>query len=166
MVLFNLHSFTQVIQREGLQDKVSAMEVCGKLLEHVRLCTEKKRSYLEQVDRDDHNLSALNQSLRRARDRQISRLLRELPGKLDHAAVVAAEVGHFSADPLKLAAGGKANGSRRMSLLNLFSGIRRNINYNRRSSASDIEDSRGSNSSDEIEMKSCDSYTELYSLFG
>lgn len=164
MVLFNLHSFTQVIQREGLEDKVSAMEVCGKLLDHVRLCTEKKRSYLEQVDRDDHNLTALNQRLRRARDKEISRLLRELPGKLDHAAVVAAEVGHFSADPVKLAAGGKANGSRRMSLLDFISGIRRNTNYNRRASASDIEDSRGSNSSNE--MESCDSYTELYSLLG
>ena len=143
------------------------MEVCGKLLDHVRLCTEKKRSYLEQVDRDDHNLTALNQKLRRARDKEISRLLHELPGKLDHAAVVAVEVGHFCADPVKLAAGRKANGSRRLSLRDIFSGIRRNVNHkSRRASPTDFEDSRISDSSDEIEMDSCDSYTELYSLFG
>lgn len=131
------------------------MEVCAKLLSHVCRCTEKKRSFLEQVDRDDHNLGVSNKEFRRARDREISRHMRELPGKLDHAAVVAFEVGHFSAEPLKLVSKGQVNGRRRRSLFNdLFSGLRNN----RRRSVDGL---------DQYEMSgSSDSFTELYSLFG
>ena len=112
------------------------MEVCSKLLFHVCRCTAKKRTFLEQVDRDDHNLTVSNKEFRRVRDREISRLMQELPGKLDHAAVVAFEVGIFSTDPSKQISGRQANGNCRKSL------------------------------SDELEMKRCDSFTELYSLCG
>ena len=134
------------------------MEVCAKLLSHVCRCTEKKRSFLEQVDRDDHNLVASNKEFRRARDKEISRHMRELPGKLDHAAVVAFEVGHFSSEPLKLESGRQAYGKRRRSLFSDFiSGLKKTAN--RRLSIDGL--------SDEFEMiSSGDSYTELYSLFG
>lgn len=161
-VLFHLSLFIQVIQEEGLEDHVSAREVCAKLLFHVCKCTAKKRTFLEQVDRDDHKLTVSNKEFRRARDREISRLMHELPGKLDHAAVVAFEVGHFSSDHLKLAPGGQANGKRRQSLFSDFlSGIKKNANTSsRRVSVTGAEDSQ------EHEMESYESYTELYSLFG
>ena len=130
------------------------MEVCGKLLSHVCRCTEKKRSFLEQVDRDDHSLVVSNKEFRRARDKEILRHMRELPGKLDHAAVVAFEVGHFSPKPPKLVSGGQAYGKRRGSLFSDFiSGLKKTAS--RRASAD--------GHLDEYEMiSSCDSFTELY----
>ena len=84
--------------------------------------------------------------------------MRELPGKLDHAAVVAFEVGHFSSEPRKLESGRQAYGKRRRSLFNDFiSGLKKTAN--RRASLD--------GPSDEYEIiSSGDSYTELYSLFG
>ena len=136
------------------------MEVCAKLLSHVCRCTAKKRSFLEQVDHDDHNLVVSNKEFRRVRDREISRHMRELPGKLDHAAVVAFEVGHFSLEPHKLESGGQAYGKRRRSMFSDFiSGLKKTANSNRRASVDGL--------SGEYEIiSSGDSYTELYSLFG
>ena len=133
------------------------MGVCAKLLSHVCRCTEKKRSFLEQVDRDDHNLVTVsNKEFLRARDKEISRHMRELPGKLDHAAVVAFEVGHFSSELLKLESGGQAYGKRRRSLFSdLISGLKKTANTS-------VDGPSG-----EYEMiSSSDSFTELYSLFG
>lgn len=152
-----MHLLIQVIEEEGLEDDVSAMAVCAKLLSHVCKCTAKKRSFLEQVDRDDHDLVLSNKEFRRARDREISRHMRELPGKLDHAAVVAFEVGHFSSEPLKLVSKGQANDKRRRSVFtDIISGIKSTVN--RRASVDVL---------DQYEMvNSNDSYTELYSLLG
>ena len=119
----------QVIQEEGLEDRISAMELCAKLLSHVCRCTAEKRSFLEQVDRDDHNLDVSNNEFRRARNREISRHMRELPGKLDHAAVVAFEVGHFPLEPVRLVSKGQAYGKRRRSLFNdIVSGLKNTAN--------------------------------------
>lgn len=94
------------------------MGVCAKLILHVYQSTQKKRLFLEQVHRDGHNLGELKRELRRARERNISQQMRKLPGKLDHATVVAFQVGHFSSGPLN----GQASGKRRGSLLtDLFS---------------------------------------------
>lgn len=138
------------------------MEVCAKLLSHVCRCTAKKRSFLEQVDRDDHNLEIVsNREFHRARDGEILRHMRELPGKLDHAAVVAFEVGYFSMEPLKLVSGGQGNGQRRKSLFNgLLSGLKRNVIDRRRASVDVLAMDQYETSS------SSDSFTELYSLFG
>lgn len=158
-----LDTMTEVIQQECVEDSISAMGVCAKLLSHVCRCTERKRAFLEQVDRDDHKLAALNRDLQRVRNREISRRIHELPGKLDHAAVVAFEVGHFSADPMKLHfPGGKANESRRQSsFYDIFVGLIRSV-------SSSSSSSRRASDNEEVEMDSrgSDSYTELYSLFG
>ncbi|XP_078354741.1 uncharacterized protein LOC144639309 isoform X2 [Oculina patagonica] len=154
-----LDDMTEVIQEEGPEDHLSAREVCAKLLSHVCKCTAKKRSFLEQVDRDDHNLAVSNKEFRRARDKEISRHMRELPGKLDHAAVVAFEVGHFTSEPLKLVSKGQAYGQRRRSLFNdIISGLKNNSI--RRASVNGLEQYEMNNGNNP------DSYTELYSLFG
>ena len=91
--------------------------------------------------------------------------MHELPGKLDHAAVVAFEVGYFPADFFKTESGGHANSKHRHSIVNaIFSGIKNSIDSGRRASVGD----------EEIMLDECtltsedrmDSYTELYSLFG
>ena len=128
------------------------MGVCAKLISHVCKCTQKKRSFLEQVrcEDHDHNLVASNRESRRAREQKISMHLRELPGKLDHATVVAFQVGHFSSEPLRLLSGTQAYGERRRSLINYFISV---LN-NRRASV----DGR----LDQHEMSSIsDSFTEL-----
>ena len=117
------------------------MGVCGKLISHVCKSTQTKRSFLEQVNRDDHNLVASNREFRTA----------ELPGKLDHATVVAFEVGQFSSESLGLGPGGQACGKRRRSLFSEFiSGLSK-----RRASVDDRLDEHDMSSSS-------DSFTELY----
>lgn len=129
------------------------MGVCAKLISHVCKCTQKKRSYLEQVRSDDHNLVALNRESRRAREQNISQHMRELPGKLDHAAVVAFEVGHFSSEPLRLVSGTQAYGERRRNLISYFISALKKTAHRR----SSIDDSL-----DQNEMSSSsDSFTEL-----
>ena len=90
--------------------------------------------------------------------------MRELPGKLDHAAVVAFEVGHFPADFFKTESGGHANSKHGHSIVNtILSGIKNSLDSGRRASVDDEE------MLDEYPLTSEDrmgSYTELYSLFG
>ena len=90
--------------------------------------------------------------------------MRELPGKLDHAAVVAFEVGYFPADFFKTESGGHANSTHRHGIVNtILSGIKNSIDSGRRASVGDEE------MLDEYPLTSEDrmgSYTELYSLFG
>ena len=126
-------------------------------------CTEKKRNFLEEVDRDDHNLTISNKEFLRTRDREISRHMHELPGKLDHAAVVAFEVGYFPADFFKTESGAHANKHRHSKVNSIFSGIKNSIDSGRRASVGDEEmlDEYTLTSEDRM-----DSYTELYSLFG
>ena len=121
---------TKVIQEEGPEDQVSAMQVCAKLITHAFKSTQKKRSFLEEVGCDDH--------IHRAREQR-----HELPGKLDHAAVVGFEVGHFSSEP-----------QRRRSLFDdLISGLKKTVN--RRASVDNHLNQHEISSSD-------DSFTELY----
>ena len=145
--------FTQVIQQEGPEDQVSAMGVCAKLISHVCKLTQKKRSFLEQVRCDDHNLVASSREFHRAREQNISQDMRKLPGKLDHAAVVAFEVGQFSSEPLRLVSGTQAYGERRRSLLNYFISVLKKT-ANRRASVDDCFDQH------EMSCRS-DSFTEL-----
>lgn len=127
------------------------MGVCAKLIIHVYKSTQKKRSFLEQVHHDDHNLGELKRELRRARERNISQQMHKLPGKLDHATVVAFQVGHFSSEPLRVEPGGEASGKRRGSLLSdLFSRL-----SNRRTSVPDHLDQHKMSSNS-------DSFAELY----
>ena len=129
------------------------MEVCAKLLSHVCRCTEEKRTFLEKVDRDDHVLNLTNKEFRRVRDREISRLMQELPGKLDHAAVVAFEIGHFTFEPLQLVSPGQPSSQQETRFAgSLFAGQKKNAS----------ESNKGNSEG----LKTSSSYTELYSLLG
>ncbi|XP_064644088.1 PP2C-like domain-containing protein CG9801 isoform X2 [Lineus longissimus] len=70
----------------------SAQELCGALLQHVLKLTDNKRKVLE-----DPNLygKKLRSKERKRRDSQIVEKMSKAPGKLDHASIVAYEVGHY-----------------------------------------------------------------------
>ena len=66
--------------------------MCGALLQHVLKLTDNKRKVLE-----DPNLygKKLRSKERKRRDSQIVEKMSKAPGKLDHASMVAYEVGHY-----------------------------------------------------------------------
>ncbi|XP_032230072.2 PP2C-like domain-containing protein CG9801 isoform X2 [Nematostella vectensis] len=100
----SLHDMTQVIEGEAPEDELSAQQLCAKLLSHVCKCTNEKRTFLQEVDRKAPSMS---NGRRRPRDNEMfRRRVQQLPGKLDHASVVAFEVGAFPSEPLRLVSGG------------------------------------------------------------
>lgn len=114
---------------------------------------------MEDVHREDHKVQELRRQLRTARNREITKQLHELPGKLDHAAVVAFEVGHFSSNPLRLLQpNGRTNGSQGASFVSRISELLRGVSNS----------SRRTSDNDEFETDSAesDSLEELYPLFG
>lgn len=113
---------------------------------------------MEDVHREDHGVQELRRQLRTARNREITRQMHELPGKLDHAAVVAFEVGHLSSNPTRpLERNGSTSGSRRSSVLTtIFEFIRSVSNSS----------SRRTSDNDEFysESPSSDSFEELFDI--
>ena len=69
-------------------EESSARELCAKLMNFVLENTREKRQFLE-THRD-------------YRKEEFQKKKKSIPGKLDHATVVAYEVGHFQPQPLKL----------------------------------------------------------------
>ncbi|CAB3983734.1 PP2C-like domain-containing CG9801 isoform X3, partial [Paramuricea clavata] len=79
----------KVIESESpCGEESSAKELCAKLMNFVLQNTREKRMFLEQ-NRD-------------CRKEDFEKKRKTIPGKLDHATVVAYEVGHFQPQPLKL----------------------------------------------------------------
>ncbi|XP_074653533.1 PP2C-like domain-containing protein CG9801 isoform X2 [Tubulanus polymorphus] len=74
------------------ESSVSAQEFCGALLQHVLKLTDGKRKVLE-----DPNLygKKLKSKERKRRDSLITDKMHQAAGKLDHASIVAYEVGHY-----------------------------------------------------------------------
>lgn len=128
------------------------------MLSYACRCTEQKRTFLEQVDKDDHSVDNSNKQLRKVREREIARIMRDMPGKLDHAAVVAFEVGFFQPEAVKPGSKGQVQKEKekaKKGLGDFLSGFP----WRRRfSSSSSIK-------LESSEIKS-DNYTELYSLLG
>ena len=111
---------------------------------------------MEDVHREDHKVQELRRQLRTARNKEITRQMHELPGKLDHAAVVAFEVGHFSSNPMRLLqSNGTTNGSQRGSFMSRISELVRGV-------SSRLSD----NDKFETDSADCHSFQELYPLFG
>ena len=118
---------------------------------------------MEDVHREDHGVQELRSQLRTARNKEITRKMRELPGKLDHAAVVAFEVGHFSSNPIRLLGrNGSTSGSRRSSVLTTIFEFIRSVS----SSSSSSSSSRRTSDNDEFysESPSSDSFEELFDI--
>lgn len=104
-------NMTEVIQKES-PIEISAVAVCTNLLLHVLGCTQKKRQHREQIQaRANHNPHGGEDRIHQGSERETSRFDCEPPGKLDHAAVVAFEVGLY-------------RGYRRGSVFDFFVGIK------------------------------------------
>ncbi len=70
----------------------SAQELCGALLQHVLTLTDPKRKVLENPDLYGKKLRSKD---RKRRDSEIVSKMSRAPGKLDHATIVAYEVGNY-----------------------------------------------------------------------
>ncbi|XP_077981017.1 uncharacterized protein LOC144436179 [Glandiceps talaboti] len=73
-------------------DDITASDVCAKLLQYAVNKTEQKRKRLEQMSID--NIQK-NPAERRQALSEMSSIFKGIPGKLDHAAVVAFQIGQF-----------------------------------------------------------------------
>ena len=84
-----VHEFEFVTEEE-----ISAQELCSALAQHVLLLTDKKRKVLE--DPDLYKKRKMTQKDKIRRDSEIVSKMSAAPGKLDHASIVAFEVGLFT----------------------------------------------------------------------
>ena len=71
---------------------ISAQELSGALLQHVLTLTDTKRKVLENPELYGKKLRAKE---RKRRDSEIVSKMSKAPGKLDHATIVAYEVGNY-----------------------------------------------------------------------
>ncbi|XP_031569154.1 PP2C-like domain-containing protein CG9801 [Actinia tenebrosa] len=108
-----LSDMKEIIEKESPDDVPSAQGLCANLISYVCKCTASKRNFLERVDREELR----HDPLRRVKETEICRVMKELPGKLDHAAVVAFEVGEFPAEPLKMVSEGTVLHNKGVSLV-------------------------------------------------
>ena len=77
------------------EEQLCAQELCGALLHHVLRLTNSKRQVLEDPHLYGRKLRA---GERRRRDAEITWRMSRAPGKLDHASIVAFEVGVYRGD--------------------------------------------------------------------
>lgn len=115
---------------------------------------------MEDVHREDHKVQELGRQLTTARNRETTKQLHELPGKLDHAAVVAFEVGHLSSNPMRpLGRNGRTSGGQRQSVLTTIFEFTRSV-------SSSSSSSRRTSNNDEFDSESSmtDSFGELFDI--
>ncbi|CAH1775444.1 unnamed protein product [Owenia fusiformis] len=72
-----------------------AQELCGAIVQHVTQLTDQKRKVLENPELYGKKLKSRQ---RKERDEKIVASMRQAPGKLDHATIVAYEVGNYHYD--------------------------------------------------------------------
>ena len=77
------------------EEQICAQELCGALLQHVLRLTNTKRNVLEDPALYGRKLRAKE---RKRRDAEIVWRLQQAAGKLDHASLVAFEVGRYRGD--------------------------------------------------------------------
>ena len=113
---------------------------------------------MEGVHREDHGVQELRRQLRPARKREMTREMHELPGKLDHAAVVAFEVGHFSSNSIRpLGWNASSSGGRRASVLTTIFEFMRSVSSSSSRRTSDNDENYS-------ESASSDSFEELFDI--
>ena len=84
-----IHEFEFVTEEE-----ISAQELCSALAQHVLLLTDQKRKVLENPDL--YKKRKMTQKDKIRRDSEIVSKMSAAPGKLDHASIVAYEVGLYT----------------------------------------------------------------------
>ena len=82
-------------KQRRIEHMLTAQDIIEALVTHVKLVTDDKRKFLEQVWEESSDPS-LSPSTRRDKERKQSQKSKLLPGKLDHTTVVAYQVGMMS----------------------------------------------------------------------
>lgn len=92
--LYSAKEMERIIHEFELNTEMpcSAQELCGALLQHVLKLTDPKRKILENPDLYGKKLRSKE---RKRRDSEIVSKMSKAPGKLDHASIVAYEVGNY-----------------------------------------------------------------------
>ncbi|KAL4229301.1 hypothetical protein ACF0H5_012341 [Mactra antiquata] len=78
------------------EEQCSAQELCSAMVQHVLMLTDQKRKVLENPEL--YRRKKLSKQDKQRRDSEIVSKMSEAPGKLDHASIVAYEVGHWKPD--------------------------------------------------------------------
>ncbi|XP_070563866.1 PP2C-like domain-containing protein CG9801 isoform X2 [Ptychodera flava] len=89
------HMEMAIVSMEAPNENLNASTACAKLLQYVVNKTEAKRKRLEELNEQFSGQQDQSPATRRSITKQISSIMQGLPGKLDHAAIVAYQVGHF-----------------------------------------------------------------------
>ena len=96
--------FWQVIENEegptGTEN--TAVGVCAKFMNFALNNTNERRCFLESEGKTDAELQHLSASKRKERTIYIKSQLNTKPGKLDHASIVAFQVGYLNRAPLRM----------------------------------------------------------------
>ncbi|XP_052252786.1 PP2C-like domain-containing protein CG9801 [Dreissena polymorpha] len=104
------------------EEQISAQELCSAMVQHVLMVTDPKRKVLENPEL--YKRKKMSQNDKQKRDSEIVSKMSESPGKLDHASIVAYEVGEWRPDydfmesiPLGGQTSESSSGSRHSSIL-------------------------------------------------
>ncbi|XP_052829957.1 PP2C-like domain-containing protein CG9801 isoform X1 [Octopus bimaculoides] len=91
--IYALKEMERIIHEHELltEETCSAQELCGALVQHVLTLTDSKRKILENPEL--YRKKKMTSKERKRRDSQIVEQMSKAPGKLDHASIVAYEVG-------------------------------------------------------------------------
>lgn len=101
------------------EEQCSAQELCSAMVQHVLTLTDQKRKVLENPDL--YRRKRLSEKDKKQRDSEIVSKMSEAPGKLDHASIVAYEVGVWRPsedlmDSIPLDVNSESSGSSKQSL--------------------------------------------------
>ena len=94
--LFALSEVLQACRAHRKSDHLSALALKEALIEHVVKVTEEKRNFLGKNWQDMKYYGYLSEEERASKEKEIFQLADSYPGKLDHATVVAYQVGLLS----------------------------------------------------------------------
>lgn len=91
--IYALKEMERIVHEHELltEETCSAQELCGALVQHVLTLTDSKRKILENPEL--YKKKKMTSKERKRRDSQIVEQMSKAPGKLDHASIVAYEVG-------------------------------------------------------------------------
>ncbi|XP_041371785.1 uncharacterized protein LOC121385250 isoform X2 [Gigantopelta aegis] len=93
--IYSMKEMERVVHEYELvmEEEISAQELCGSMVQHILTLTDSKRKILENPAL--YTRRKLTSTERQRRDSEIVEKMSKAPGKLDHASIVAVEVGAF-----------------------------------------------------------------------
>ncbi|CAG2250767.1 PP2C-like domain-containing protein CG9801 [Mytilus edulis] len=99
--IYGMKEMERVINEQELvtEEQCTAQSLCSTLVQHVLMLTDSKRKVLENPSL--YKRRRMTQDQRQIRDSEIKKKMAKAPGKLDHASIVAYELGRTNHDNLE-----------------------------------------------------------------